>query len=400
MKRLMVLFAAITIHICLGSVYAWSIFGSALRQDFGYSAAQTQLIFGCCFLVITCSIVLAGRLQDTMGPRLLGIISSILFLFSYVIASFFADNFVVLLLSMGLLCGAGVGFGYISALVTITKLFPDRCGLACGLVVAGYGLGAILLSFIAEKLFIMGFNIQQVFLRVGLLYGVVIFMCSSLLVAPPQSGSSSKRVRTKKVIKDRSFWAMAIGMFCGSFAGLLIIGNLKSISLGFGFTSILAVVSVTFMAIGNSGGRIFWGAVFDRRGEKSIVIMLAMITVSVLIIWIMKANFLSYGLAVAFMASCYSGCFSVYPAQVGRIYGTESIAKIYPLIILFHGLAGLIAAPLGGLSFDLFGSYVPALFLAATVMLMGVVGHYVLSKPPKALLPVFENRIQLMNETE
>jgi len=386
MKRLLVLFAAITIHICLGSVYAWSIFVPPLRQEFSYSAAQTQLVFGCCFLTLTCSMILAGRLQDTIGPRLLGMMSSILFLFSYVIAGFSADNFVVLLLSMGLLCGVGVGFGYISALVTVTKLFPDRCGLACGLVVAGYGLGAIFLSFIADKLFAMGFNVEQIFLRIGLLYGAVIFVCGSLLVAPRQSDSGLKRVRTKEVIKDKPFWAMATGMFCGSFAGLLVIGNLKSISLEFGFTPALAVFSVTFMAIGNSGGRILWGAVFDRQGEKSIVIMLAMIAVSVLLIWILNANFLFYGLAVALMASNYSGCFSVYPAQVGRIYDTENIAKVYPLIILFHGMACLIAAPLGGLSFDIFDSYVPGLFLATTVMLVGVAGHYILSKPPKTLV--------------
>ena len=174
---------------------------------------------------------------------------------------------------------------------------------------------------------------------------------------------------------------MATGMFCGSFAGLLIIGNLKSISLEFGFTSVLATLSVTFMAVGNSGGRIFWGAVFDRKGEKGIVVMLAMIAVSVLLIWIVKASFLFYGLAIALLASSYSGCFSVYPAQVGSVYGTENIAKIYPLIMLFHGMACFIAAPLGGLSFDLFDSYVPGMFLASTVMLAGVLGHYILLKP-------------------
>jgi MFS transporter, OFA family, oxalate/formate antiporter len=387
MKKFMVLFAAITIHICLGSVYAWSIFVPALRQEFGYSALQTQLIFGCCFLTFTISMVFVGKLHGTISSRLLGMTSAILFLFSYVIASFFADNFVILLLSMGLLCGISVSFGYISALVTVSKLFSDRCGLMCGLVVAGYGLGAILLSFIAEKLFARGLNIEQIFLRVGPLYGIIIFICSNFLVAPQQFGSSLKRVCVKRIIKARPFWAMATGMFCGSFAGLLIIGNLKSISLEFGFTSALAAFSVTFMAIGNSGGRVFWGAVFDRHGEKSIVAMLTMITISILLIWIMKANFLFYGLAVAFMASSYSGCFSVYPAQVGMVYGTESIAKIYPLIMLFHGLAALIAASLGGLSFDLSGSYVPGLFLAIVVMLAGVVGHSILSKPPKVLLP-------------
>ena len=381
MKRLMVLFAAITIHICLGSIYAWSIFVPALRKEFGYSAAQTQLVFGCGFLAFTCSMVLVGRLQDTIGSRLSAIISSILFLSSYVIAGFFADSFIILLLSMGLLCGISIGFGYISALVTVTKLFPDRCGLICGLVVAGYGLGAILLSFIAEQLFAMGFSVGQIFLRVGLLYGIIIFICGSFLVGPQQSSSSLKQVRIKIFIKDRPFWAMATGMFCGSFAGLLIIGNLKSISLEFGFTSVLAALSVTFMAVGNSGGRIFWGAVFDRKGEKGIVVMLAMIAVSVLLIWIAKESFLFYGLAIALLASSYSGCFSVYPAQVGSVYGTENIAKIYPLIMLFHGMACFIAAPLGGLSFDLFDSYVPGMFLASTVMLAGVLGLYILLKP-------------------
>ena len=386
MKKFMVILSAITIHICLGSVYAWSIFVPALRQEFGYSAAQTQLVFGCSFLTFTISMVLVGRFQDTIGSRRAGMMSSVLFLSSYVMAGFFADNFVILLLAMGLLCGVSVSLGYLSALVTVTRLFPDRCGLICGLVVTGYGMGAIFLSFIAEKLFAMGFNVGQIFLRIGLLYGVIIFICSIFLVAPKQPGCCLKQIRIKKIIKDRPFWAMATGMFCGSFAGLLVIGNLKSISIEFGFTAVMAALSVTFMAIGNSGGRMFWGAIFDRKGEKGIFAMLVMVGVSVLLIWIMKASFLFYGLAVALMASSYSGCFSVYPAQVGRIYGTDNIAKVYPLIMLFHGVAGLIAAPIGGLSFDLLGSYVPGMFLAVAVILAGLVGHYIISKTPKTPL--------------
>jgi len=384
MKRAVVLFAAIAINICLGSIYAWTIFAVSLRHEFGYSAAQTQLVFGCVFLAFTCSMVLVGRLQAIIGSRLSGMISAILFLCSYVIASRFADNFIILLLSMGLLCGISISFGYISALTKVAKLFPDRCGLMCGLVVAGYGSGAIVLSIIAEKLLTAGLTVEQIFLRVGLVYGVIIFICGSLLAGPRAVDKSAKKIRIKTIIKDRAFWAMATGMFCGSFAGLLIIGNLKSISLEFGFSSVLAAGAVTFMAVGNTSGRIFWGAVFDRKGEKSIVAMLAMIAVSVLLIWVMKGSFLFYGLAVGLMASSYSGCFSVYPAQVGSVYGTVNIAKIYPLIMLFHGTACFIAAPLGGLSFDLFDSYVPGVFLAIAVMLAGVLGHYILLKPTAA----------------
>lgn len=186
---------------------------------------------------------------------------------------------------------------------------------------------------------------------------------------------------------------MATGMFSASFAGLLIIGNLKSIGLEFGFTSTFAATSVGIMAIGNSSGRILWGTIFDRYREKTTGVMLMSITLSVLFVWFLKGSFLSYGLAVGVMALCYSGCFSVYPAQVGKSYGTESISKIYPLIILFHGLACIIAAPLGGLSFDVFDSYVPGLFLAVGVMAAGVAGHYILSKSSQKTIQGFYKTI-------
>jgi len=383
MKKLAILFASLTIFICLGSVYAWSIFVPALQQEFGYSVAQTQLVFGICFFTLTGTMVLAGRLQNRVGSRWLAMLSGLLFLFACVTASFWADNFVILLLSMGFLWGLGVGFGYISALVTATKLFPERCGLAGGMVVSGYGLGAILLSFIAERFFAAGLNVEQIFLRIGLIYGAVIFVCGSCLVAPRPAGEALKKVRTREAVRERSFWAMATGMFCGSFAALLIIGNLKSIGLEFGFSPSLAALSVGFMAIGNSSGRIFWGAVFDRKKGKSIGVMLLFIAITVLLVWVLRGAFWSYALAVCLMAFCYSGCFSVYPAQVGIVYGIHSIARIYPPIILFHGLACLIAAPLGGLSFDIFGSYVPGMFLAVAVMSLGVAGHYILSRPLK-----------------
>ena len=388
MKRYIVLFAAIVIHLCLGSVYAWSIFVPALRHEFGYSVAQTQLVFGLCFLMLTSSMVLVGRLQYRFGSRLPGMLSGVLFLLAYVTASAFADNFIILLLSMGLLCGIAVGLGYISALTTVTKLFPKHTGLASGLVVAGYGLGAIILSYIAEKFFAEGFSVEQIFRRVGLLYGAVIFVSGSLLAVPKQfRHTQAKLVRTKKTVKDKRFWAMATGMFSVSFAGLLIIGNLKSIGLEFGFKSTLAATSIGIMAIGNSSGRVLWGTIFDRYREKTTGIMLISVTISVMLVWILKGSFLSYGLAVGIMGLCYSGSFSIYPAQVGKSYGIESISKIYPLIILFHGLACIIAAPLGGLSFDVFDSYVPGLFLAVGVMAAGVAGHYILSKSSHKTIP-------------
>ena len=68
-KRILALAAGVVLQACLGGIYAWSVFVPALRDTFGYSAAQTQIVFGTTIMVFTSSMLLAGRGVDKLGPR-------------------------------------------------------------------------------------------------------------------------------------------------------------------------------------------------------------------------------------------------------------------------------------------------------------------------------------------
>ena len=169
----------------------------------------------------------------------------------------------ILVLSLGIILGLGISCCYMTALASVSNIFDKRRGVANGVVVAGYGFGAIVLSEIFEYCQNSNYSISSIFLILSLVYGFMIVICSLLL---PKTGVINnirkEKIQLQAYLKDKGYLAMMIGMFCCSFTGLLIIGNLKSIGLNFALPANIVSMSILFMALGNSSGRVIWGAVF------------------------------------------------------------------------------------------------------------------------------------------
>jgi OFA family oxalate/formate antiporter-like MFS transporter len=384
MKKYCVLVAAIVLHMCLGGVYAWSAFVPALRHDFGYPSAQTQMVFGLTIGILCLASIFTGRIQDFCGPRLVACLSSILLGSGYVVAGLWGDRFVFLLLGISVLCGLGVAFGYIAALATVAKWFPNRRGLVTGLVVAGYGCAAIVMSAIAEALFARGWSALKIFKLIGFIYGPVAFAAALTLSVPPGSCPADmvENFKRRLLFRDRRFWFLAAGMFCGTYPGLALIGALKPIGLWHKYDLITAVASISALAVGNGAGRITWGFIHDRmQNRRSVIILMATVVLSV-------AFFATGGLNPAFfmvssfmLGFCYGGALSVFPSEVSAIYGVHVMGSVYPIVLTGHGVAAIIAGPLTGLGEDVSGGYWPGIILAMVVAVAGLIACVALASP-------------------
>ncbi|MCD4784907.1 MAG: MFS transporter [Candidatus Eremiobacteraeota bacterium] len=376
--------------VCLGGVYAWSIFVPPLRSEHGLTTAQTQFIFGLTIAVFAIVMIFAGRMEKNRGPRLTAIIGAILFCSGYLLASFSGGRWVFLLGGIGVLSGAGIGFGYLCALATPIKWFPRYKGLITGLSVAGFGGGAILLSFLAKNFLEKGMPVLDIFRLVGITYGIIIFL-SALGFSVPQKQdeeTSENSLSMTGLFKEKKLWALFLGMFAGTFAGLLITGNLKPIGLAFGVSEGTATIAISFLAIGNAAGRIIWGRLSDiLGGKRSIILALSSLSLSALLLLVGARHdavfiFLSMVIGFGFGAN-----FVLFATEVSHVYGIHKLGIVYPYVFLSFGLAGIIGPLIGGKLFDITKNYQFAIILSAIICAAGALSYFFLmqnNKKPEA----------------
>lgn len=377
MKKYAVLVAAVVLHLCLGGIYAWSVFVPGLNRDYGYSSAMTQGVFGLTIAVLCLGSLLGGRMQDLLGPRIPACLSAALLGSGYLVAGFLGDRFWGLVLGVSLLCGLGVAFGYITSVACVAKWFPGRRGLVTGIVVSGYGCAAIVLSTLAGILLSHGWPVLRIFRLVGAVYGPLALLAALALSVPPAAAhhaATAQSFRRSTLRGDRRFWRMAIGIGCATYPGLALIGALKPIGTWHGFDLFTATASISALAAGNGAGRIAWGVIHDRLQERNAVILLMTAVVASVLVFAASGWSASLFMASAFfLGFCYGGALAVFPSEAASVYGVHVLGSVYPAILLFHGAAAIIAAPLTGLGADLIGGYWPGIFVALAVAVIGLV---------------------------
>lgn len=366
-NRWLVLVAGCLIQTVLGGIYAWSTFVPYLLKGYRLSRGQCGFIFGLTILVFASSMILAGRVMIKKGPRFTALIASSLFMSGYLFASLSNGSFALLLLSLGIISGCGIGFGYVCPLSVGMKWFPDKKGLVTGVAVAGFGAGAVLLSSIAEFFLLNGMDILIFFRWFGICSGVILFTAAMLLSEPPSATCNTSTSHDRSAIFTWPFLLSSIGLFAGTFAGLLIIGNLAPIILRAGLTEKQAAFSVSIFAVGNGLGRIIWGKLFDHFNYKCIPLSLGSFAVAATLLLFSPPDWLLM-LAVSWIGFCFGANFVIYASAISRFFGTASFPRLYPVSFMAYGIAGAIGPGLGGFLADTTGTYNTAISICIALV--------------------------------
>src|SRR5580700_11362203 len=143
--------AAVLIHICIGSVYAWSTFNRPIHALFPndpwwFSPPYTT--FSTALVLLGLSAAFGGPWVERRGPRAAATAAAILFGTGLIIGGIglALKQSVLVFIGMGVIGGMGAGLGYIAPVSTLVKWFPDRRGMATGMAIMGFGGGAALAS--------------------------------------------------------------------------------------------------------------------------------------------------------------------------------------------------------------------------------------------------------------
>ena len=374
----------------LGGIYAWSAFVPALQAQHRLTNAQTQLLFGLTVGLFTLAMNGTGHLQDRRGPRGVALAGALLYAAGYLVASRSGGSFPRLVLGISVLSGLGMACGYVSALATSVKWFPHCRGLITGVTVAGYGAGAIVLSSVATALMNRGMPVLEVFRWMGLVYGAAVLLGALLLATPPAEAqpavATPHPAALRDLVRQREFWALAAGMCGGTLAGLVVIGNLKPIALEAGLGAGVATAAISALAVGNAGGRVLWGLVFDRRGRRIIPWSLVMLALAVLALARAAGQAQACLLVALLVGLGYGACLVLYAARIAQVWGAERLGTVYPTMLLFHGLGALVGPGLGGALHDATGSFTWPLLAGGALPLLGALAVWQL-RPPSTERP-------------
>src|SRR5664279_5386693 len=171
-------------NLALGSLYAWSVFVAPLEKEFGWKRADTSSVFGWAVIVFALSFIIAGRLQDKLGPFMVSITGCILLTAGFLLSAK-TTSLTYLIICFGIVVGIGNGFGYATPIPVMAKWFPDKRGLAVGLAVAGYGGGSAIFGPMANLWLIPTYGWRATFTILGVIFFVMTLLGAFLLKNPP-----------------------------------------------------------------------------------------------------------------------------------------------------------------------------------------------------------------------
>jgi len=373
MKKYLTVLASFIIMLCIGSVYAWSIFASELIEKFNFSTFQSQVIFGILIAVFPITMIFVGQLSKKISFKYFGYISGLLFFAGYFIAGNSQGDFAIILLGIGVFAGMATGFGYWAALTSPAQWFPEKKGLITGIAAAGFGLGAVLMSEMTERILTGGKDVLQLLKIVGISYGLIIFILSSLIyqIQNPLNGKEEP-IKIRDLLGLKIFKKLFLGIFLGTFSGLLIIGSLKIIGGQYNISNHYLILGVSLFAIANFLGRLLWGSLSDYIGASpSIFLALVFQSISIILLNIIDLSDISY-LIIAFLIGLgFGGNFVLFAKETAQVFGVSNLGIIYPYVFLGYSIAGITGPIFGGLLFDISGTYFYPVFLASIMSFAG-----------------------------
>jgi len=395
-NRWIILVAGVICNLCIGAVYAWSVFQKPLVAQTGWSAGDASWAFSLTLVMMPIAMTFAGKIADQRGPRLAVLIGGIMFGIG-VFLSGYANSLITLYLFHGIIGGLGVGTVYGCAMTNTVKWFPDKKGLASGLIAAGLGSGAIVFAPLANH-FIMLYDVQTTFKILGIVYLVIIVLASIFVNSPPEdyrpagwtpperpisAGTADKTWR--EMMKDSMFYVLCVMYVMGAVSGLMIIGHASPIgqdSVGLGASTAALVVSI--LALANTLGRAFWGWMSDVIGRYNALFCIFVVFAVAMFLISSVHSFLPFVILVCAIGLGYGGLLGIYPTINADMWGLKNMGQNYGIMFFAFAIAAMIGPRLAAGVKQSSGNYAMAFMIAA---LMGVIGAvltlYVKSKLKK-----------------
>jgi OFA family oxalate/formate antiporter-like MFS transporter len=359
--------------------YVWALFTQPLTTGLGASLPELQITFSILIVVQTFLSPWQGVLVDRFGPRLLLSIGVLVTGLSWILAAQ-ASSLTTLYLTYGLLGGVGTGIVYVGVIGHMVQWFPDKRGLATGLVAAGYGVGALLTTFpIATVL--RESTYEDALTRFGLIFGIVGLVAAQGLRRPDaawqmawnQRARAATRVSTTPIdlspiqmLGTRIFWLMFVMMTMMSTTGLMVTSQMGAFTRDFGMASVLVwglpllPLALSLDRITNGATRPFFGWVSDRYGRENTMLIAFALEGTAMTLWLLsREHAVLFVLLSGLVFFGWGEIFSLFPSTLTDTFGTRHATANYGCLYMAQGIGSVLGGPVAALLHDSTGSWIP-----------------------------------------
>lgn len=377
--------AALSIHLCIGQIYAFSVFNKPLTKIIGiteqlpedWKLTELGWIFTIALFFLGASAATFGKWVERVGPRKTMFVAALCFSSGFLVSALgiYLHQLWILYLGSGLLGGIGLGLGYISPVSTLIKWFPDRPGMATGMAIMGFGGGAMIASPLSVKL--MDFyatststGVMETFVTMGLIY-LVMMLFGSLIVRVPREDwapkgfnpgekKQGKLITTSNVLVDNAvktpqFWLLFIVLLMNVSAGIGVLGqasvmiqemfSVSSVGSELAVDATAAAMFVGILSLFNMIGRFFWSSLSDYIGRKNTYSIFFVLGITLYLMVPYAGNIgsvLLFYVAFGIIISMYGGGFATIPAYLKDMFGNRQIGAIHGRLLLAWSLAAIV----------------------------------------------------------
>jgi OFA family oxalate/formate antiporter-like MFS transporter len=362
--RWFVALAGTGLHLCLGTLYAWSFFQKPLVEAYGWSHAQVAWAFSLAILFLSTGAAIGGMLLPRVRPRVLAVSGGLLFALGHLLAAAAVAlrSLPLLWAGYGVVAGLGAGLGYVVPVATVARWFPDLKGLATGMVIMGFGLGALVSSkLLAPALVALGGgSLPFVFLGLGAFFLAVAVPLGWRMANPPGDPEGRRSwaalpAEMREANRDVWSWRFALmwAVFFGNIvAGIMFIGfqspmlqelmRRSGSTLGAAQLAAAGATLIAFSSVCNGLGRFAWGAASDRLGRANVFRAMLLLQAAIFFGLRFVESPALFSFLVCAVLLCYGGGFGVMPSFVMESFGPRRMAEVYGAMLTAWGAAGVV----------------------------------------------------------
>ncbi|PKO99654.1 MAG: MFS transporter [Bacteroidetes bacterium HGW-Bacteroidetes-8] len=370
--------------IVLGTVYSWSFFQKPIVETYGWTNSGVAWVFSTNILFLGLSAAWSGINLPKYGPARLAVIGAVMYGTGFMLASFAlsVESLPLLILGFGVVGGWGIGMSYVTPVISASKWFPDKQGFVTGMVVMGFGFGALLMSKIIAPvvLKIADGNLVFSFFMIGALILLFGFFAALFIKQPPAGylpkgytpavkisagdNNNSVEITAKQAIFTSKFAMIWVVFFVNITAGIMFISFQSPMmqdlwsrySPGSDPVS-LAAIGGTLIAISsifNGIGRFFWGGVSDKIGRIQTFRLILASQLIVFVTLLFITNPYIFALLVCYVLLCYGGGFGTIPAYIREVFSERLMPVVYGTILTAWSAGGVVGPQIVGFMKDNF----------------------------------------------
>ncbi|WP_312071307.1 OFA family MFS transporter [Anaerotignum propionicum] len=384
-KRWVYIVLGIIFMMFLGTVYSYSVFRVALEKDLMIGAAESGMPYMVALAFYALFMFLTGRYIEKFQAKKILILGGLLVSLGWILSSF-VSNIFLLTITYGCISGAGVGIAYGVPLSVIAKWFPDKKGIAVGLILIGFGLSPLVTAPIARSL-VESYGVMKTFFILGVSFAVMLPILAILFKYPSdeevlifnkkvnQSSENSPDLTLKQMIRTKSFKGVYLNFLIGTMIGLMVVGMTINVGLDyFQLDSSTVTRTMAIFAIFNGVGRPAFGWVTDRySSRKAMTISYFLIMSSAMGLVTSGKHTLVYILTFSIFWFNLGGWLAIAPTSTLKLYGIKNNSQNYGLMFTAYGVGAIAGVSTSGLILDYYGNYDYVFYYIIVLCMVGII---------------------------